>query len=65
MLDIDAVGAVDWVVVAAARSIVRLFDRAYADRCLQGPELSSGWRGNVVFLVFWAIVTGGVVAILI
>ena len=63
LLDLDPIGAVDWIVVALARRVVRFLDGAHATEYLDGPAVSSGWRGNFVFLLFWVTLIVGTVAV--
>lgn len=61
MLDIDPIGALDWIVVVVARRLVRLLPGAHTTPSLEGAESSSGCRGNVVFVIVWTVMIGGVV----
>lgn len=63
LLDLDPIGAVDWIIVALARRMVRFLDGAHAAEYLDGPAVSSGWRGNFVFLLFWAMLIAGAAAL--
>lgn len=63
LLDLDPIGAVDWIVVTLARRMVRFLDGAHAAENLDGPAVSSGWRGNFVFLLFWAMLIAGAAAL--
>lgn len=62
LLDLDPIGALDWIVVAAARRAVTAWGPRGAATVLAGPEVSSGWRGNLVFCAFWIGVAAGAVA---
>lgn len=61
LLDVDPIGALDWIVVAGARRLVRVLDGRIAVAHLDGAEISSGWRGNLVFVTFWSMVAGGAI----
>lgn len=63
LLDLDPIGAVDWIVVTLARRMVGFLGGAHVADYLDGPALSSGWRGNLVFLLFWAMLIAGAVAL--
>lgn len=61
LLDIDPIGALDWIVVALGRRIVRLIALPDAKAILDAPASSSGWRGNLVFGIFWSIVAASAI----
>lgn len=43
--------------------MVRFLGGAHAAEYLDGPALSSGWRGNFVFLLFWVTLIAGAAAL--
>ncbi len=64
LLDIDPIGALDWMVVALGRRIARLLAPEVAKTILDAPAASSGWRGNLVFGIFWSVLAiGAIIAV--